>query len=674
MNIFNPKILDASIRDAALCLSDNQKVYLLLHTLGSLPQDGPPTRRESCGHADVWLRGTNWAPRKVYLQAALVAEPDNPEAKALLHHCSVAVEKVRCHLYVVPSSLLIFATTIATTTYPAPRPHAPCQLRFSDEIWREIVLWLPRQDRKTLLFVLNALSRVASQLLFRQLDLDLSRTADILTCVIVNPSFGGFVRTLCIYLYAMGKDESMAFQMGMLANTLTRMGNLQNVYISALSENTVPLLRVLQPIYPISNAKPSTTSHSPPREGPQGVTNNFIAENRSLRTVSLHNMSWIFPSEALSLRNLTSIAFSGHLPPSSTPIADILTHGRQLDTLSLTCTLECLPASQFRAATGALPFLQHFALTVCGAVHRPGSADLFPAVADFLRARTELQTLTLVVREETDQRTGGFDAAVWGVLPSLTHLKTFTITYLRDPRHRARGVAAPALAAHTADRLRRGATRPCAIPRPAAHGDPASKSSMFSSLRKKVSQHNLRTSNAGTDKSDYPPLRPPPLLNAGGFVSFLPIPSPPPMPRFKRQKKKPSQGDDVPPASIRSSASSASSNSASALTSKSTTTTPILAALTARPRPVPPALRRRYDTLFSSLYSAHARRPALLAPRRRTAAGWRGLSVDLIRDLAGSETLAGPVVCVLWVRSRLPMAVLSAIWMECDPARTGALG
>lgn len=40
MNVFNPKILDASIRDAALCLTDNQKADLLLHALGSLPQDG----------------------------------------------------------------------------------------------------------------------------------------------------------------------------------------------------------------------------------------------------------------------------------------------------------------------------------------------------------------------------------------------------------------------------------------------------------------------------------------------------------------------------------------------------------------------------------------------------------------------------------------------------------
>ncbi|KAJ7685488.1 hypothetical protein DFH06DRAFT_1313781 [Mycena polygramma] len=132
-------------------------------------------------------------------------------------------------------------------------------------------------------------------------------------------------------------------------------------------------------------------------------------------------------------------------------------------------------------------------------------------------------------------------------------------------------------------------------------------------------------------------------------------------------------------ASIRSTASA--SSSASGSTSKSAATTPI-AALTARPPPVPPAPRRRYDALFSSLLSAHAQRPALLTPRRRTAAGWRGLSVDLIRDPAGAndpppdedaETLPGPVIRVLWARSRLPLPTLSAIWTECDPGRTGTL-
>jgi len=40
MNIFNPKILDASIRDVSSYLSDNQKVDLLLYAMRCLPFEG----------------------------------------------------------------------------------------------------------------------------------------------------------------------------------------------------------------------------------------------------------------------------------------------------------------------------------------------------------------------------------------------------------------------------------------------------------------------------------------------------------------------------------------------------------------------------------------------------------------------------------------------------------
>ncbi|KAJ7085756.1 hypothetical protein B0H15DRAFT_1023349 [Mycena belliarum] len=152
-------------------------------------------------------------------------------------------------------------------------------------------------------------------------------------------------------------------------------------------------------------------------------------------------------------------------------------------------------------------------------------------------------------------------------------------------------------------------------------------------------------------------------------------------------------------ASLRSVASSSSISTSFSLSGASTSTSKSpspaskfspLSQLTARPTPIPPAPRARYDALFSSLLSAHApQRPALLAPRRRTAAGWRGLSVDLIRDPTSPgppedegkdgekekerDALPGPVVRVLWCRSRLPLSMLSAIWTECDPLRTGAL-
>jgi len=40
MNIFNPKILDASIRDVSSYLSDNQKVDLLLYAMRCIPLEG----------------------------------------------------------------------------------------------------------------------------------------------------------------------------------------------------------------------------------------------------------------------------------------------------------------------------------------------------------------------------------------------------------------------------------------------------------------------------------------------------------------------------------------------------------------------------------------------------------------------------------------------------------
>ncbi|KAG1747095.1 uncharacterized protein EDB91DRAFT_1116238 [Suillus paluster] len=40
MNVFNPRILDASIRDVTGCLSDTQKADVMLHALQHLPSEG----------------------------------------------------------------------------------------------------------------------------------------------------------------------------------------------------------------------------------------------------------------------------------------------------------------------------------------------------------------------------------------------------------------------------------------------------------------------------------------------------------------------------------------------------------------------------------------------------------------------------------------------------------
>jgi len=58
--------------------------------------------------------------------------------------------------------------------------------------------------------------------------------------------------------------------------------------------------------------------------------------------------------------------------------------------------------------------------------------DLFPSIAEFLRGRRSMKTLQLVAHDEIEQHATGFDASIWGVLPSLDGLKGLWMTYPGD--------------------------------------------------------------------------------------------------------------------------------------------------------------------------------------------------------------------------------------------------
>ncbi|KAF8163402.1 hypothetical protein B0H34DRAFT_856898 [Crassisporium funariophilum] len=121
---------------------------------------------------------------------------------------------------------------------------------------------------------------------------------------------------------------------------------------------------------------------------------------------------------------------------------------------------------------------------------------------------------------------------------------------------------------------------------------------------------------------------------------------------------------------------------------------------TKRPTPVPLAARRRYEEVFNSNVIQRRKaekckqdgKPALLSPaeaRGRRAAGWRGLSVDLINtddmptnsepdevvnEVVGSdEKLEGAIIKKIWQRSGLDKPRLAEIWNECDLTAQGAL-
>ena len=117
-------------------------------------------------------------------------------------------------------------------------------------MWREIAHYLPKRDLKSLLLVPNVLSRIASQLLFREIDLHLTaamepgsaegrfrplqgeclnqdidvwhhqRSADILTRILVDPHFAGQVRSLSVYAVSYDVTQPLAFQVGMTISLL----------------------------------------------------------------------------------------------------------------------------------------------------------------------------------------------------------------------------------------------------------------------------------------------------------------------------------------------------------------------------------------------------------------------------------------------------------------------
>jgi hypothetical protein len=168
-------------------------------------------------------------------------------------------------------------------------------------------------------------------------------------------------------------------------------------------------------------------------EGGDGTsTHNFIAQiHDNLRSLVVKNACWKFPIEVISVRHLTSIEFEGYFSADSKVFSEILSTGHQLESLTLSGILECTPSATFRLYKSSLPFLRHFSLKIVNMHRHVTDRDLMPAISEFLRDRKHLHSFHLIV-PATDHRRIGFDASAWGVLPSLSNLRSLCITYPRD--------------------------------------------------------------------------------------------------------------------------------------------------------------------------------------------------------------------------------------------------
>ncbi|KAF8428027.1 hypothetical protein L210DRAFT_3652430 [Boletus edulis BED1] len=476
MSLFNPRILDASIRDVTANLNNTQKADLLLHALQHLPIQGCRTIMENAvqsllqvpnlpsanvaralllrakGRLAAGYRTS--AQQGKYLHSVLTVDPENQDVKAIIQS-----------QHLRPEMLL---------------REPDCPPRFSAEVWREIALFLPKRDLKSLLLVPNALSRIASQFLFREIDLHLTaavepgateghyrplqqgevrcqdvdvwhyqRSADILTRILVDPHFAGQVRCLKVFAVSYDVTQPLAFQVGMLMNALPKLLNLRKIHCSGNMELITRMLQTVHSYNPrLQRLSLVVADHVVDIElpvfkhlthfaissdgGSSSSVYSFLAQSRDiLRSLSINNPRWRFPSEAISVRHLTQIEFNGCFSADTQAFSEILANGHQLESLMLSGTLECTPSSLFRQYRTALPFLRHFSLTITNLHRHIADRELCPAISEFLRERTQLRTYHLLV-PPTDARRIGFDASAWGVLPALCKLSSLSITYPRD--------------------------------------------------------------------------------------------------------------------------------------------------------------------------------------------------------------------------------------------------
>ncbi|KAG6333577.1 hypothetical protein ID866_5516 [Astraeus odoratus] len=208
-----------------------------------------------------------------------------------------------------------------------------------------------------------------------------------------------------------------------------------------------------------------------------------------------------------------------------------------------------------------------------------------------------------------------------------------------------------------------------------------------------------------------PPVRP---TNAASSSATAPVkarrPPPPPPPSLLRSRPLSSRASLTSTSASTSDRSSILSTATTNSTRSSTVASNTKLSLLHRPTPVPPSARARYDALFMSAVEGQreaerqSRTNTIYSPttqsrKERQAAGWRGLSLDLVaqsedhpilsmnkRELQSTgnsdgedellgvgERLNGHIVKYIWKASRLDRKKIRDIWNECDPRRTGSL-
>lgn len=435
--VFNPKILEASIKEIASCLEDGAKADLLLYAAKKLDTSRESSRSLVENAVQSCLLIPNLATKDAVearllraktrlvagyalgahrdIEAALMLDPEDAQAKALM---SSLVPRAR-----VPNS-------------------SP---GFSNEIWTLVASFLGKDDLKMLLSIPHVLSRIASQKLFQKLDLHFAadksesqKSADMLTRIILDPAFAIHVKTIRIFVPAAREPaQSFAFQLGMISNALPKLSNLRRVHITMRWKDLQQILKMLHVNCPrLSGLSIESTDGTgelvfpkfahlkdfafTTKGGDTPCLDEFLKHIRAgVRTLAIKHRTWNYPSPLISVRHLAHLDIGGIFDGDS--FDQILSNGHQLETLRLSCELHCVASTAFRTHAESLPFLRHFAIWITEVARGVKDADLFPALTEFIRSRQPLRLLTVGCGNQYFD-TLGFNASTWGVFPSLQNL------------------------------------------------------------------------------------------------------------------------------------------------------------------------------------------------------------------------------------------------------------
>jgi len=112
----------------------------------------------------------------------------------------------------------------------------------------------------------------------------------------------------------------------------------------------------------------------------------------------------------------------------------LLENVQRIESLHLDISLDLKPGGSVLSnvlrsfsGLGSFPLLREFAFVV--AVGGKDDPDLFPAVAEIVRGHPMLEALVMLCHGYGNL---GFDAVIWGVIPSLTRLRVLSMGFPPD--------------------------------------------------------------------------------------------------------------------------------------------------------------------------------------------------------------------------------------------------